>query len=139
MSWVPAIQGIKTVKSFLGTVFTQRSILKIGGMPVSDNGSETVINGVQQLAGTGSWDGLSGVVLVSGSGARTITVPDPTDPVIGTKVTFVDALNTSTGGNVINLDAAGANTISGAGTAVPVPLGSSQALVFVSTGKWQKA
>jgi hypothetical protein len=138
MSWIDNIQGLRTLKSFLGTTFTQRSVLKIGGMPISDNGSETVLNGVQSLAGTGSWDGVSGVVLVNGSGVRTITIPDPTDAAAGVVVRFVDAVGNS-GSGAIGLDPSGAGTIAGSATASIGVNGTSQSIVWISAGKWQKA
>lgn len=131
------IAGYKVLKSWLGTVAKSRQILKIGGLPISDNGSETVLNGVQTITGSGAWDGFSGVVLVKGSGARAITIPNPTDAAEGVSVKFVDALNTSTGGNVITLDPSGAGTISGSATK-PVPQGQSFTIVFVSSGVWQQ-
>lgn len=136
--WLGGIAGVRSIQSMLGTVFQRRSVLKIGGMPVSDNGVVTVLNGVQSLAGTGSWDGVSGVVLVNGSGVRTIAVPDPTDPSPGVVVRFVDAQANSTG-NAIGLDPAGAGTIAGAATASISTNGTSKAIVWISTGKWQLA
>lgn len=137
MSWITDIQGVKTLKSQLGTVFQQRSVLKVGGLPVSDNGTEAVINGVQTILGTGTWDGKSGVVLVKGSGGRTITIPDPTDPAEGTTVRFVDALANS-GAGTITLDPAGSNTIAGSTTSQTLTVnGTSKAFIFISTGAWQ--
>lgn len=136
MSWIPNVQGLRTFRSFLGTVFQQRSTLRVGGLPLSDNGTETVLNGVQSLAGAGTWDGVSGLVLVNGSGARLIAIPDPTDPSPGTTVRFIDAVGNA-GSGTITLDPSGAGTIAGVATKTITTNGTSQALVWISVGKWQ--
>lgn len=137
MSWIQDIQGVTTLKSFLGTISTRRSVLKVGGLPISDNGSETVLNGVQTITGSGTWDGKAGIVLVKGTGARTIAIPDPSDPAESTTIKFVDAAGNSTGGNLITLDPSGSNTISGS-TTKTVPQGQSFSIVFISAGIWQQ-
>ncbi len=130
------IAGYRTLKSWLGTVFTRRTILKVGGLPISDNGSETVLNGVQTITGSGTWDGVSGIVLVKGSGARNIAIPNPTDAAEATTVKFVDAAGNSAA-NVITLDPSGAGTIAGASTQTISTNGTSKSIVFISTGVWQ--
>lgn len=130
------IAGYKVLKSWLGTVTKSRQILKIGGLPISDNGSETVLNGVQTITGSGTWDGFSGVVLVKGSGARLIAIPDPTDLAEGVTVKFVDAAGNS-GAGTITLDPSGGGTIAGAATQTITTNGTSRSIVFISAGVWQ--
>jgi hypothetical protein len=136
MSWIDNIQGIRTLKSFLGTVFQQRSVLKVGGLPVSDNGSETVINGVQTITGSGTWDGFSGIVLVKGSGVRTIAIPDPTDLAPGTIISFFDAAGNSSGGNTITLDPAGSGTLAGSATLTIANNFTMRSFIWISPGVW---
>lgn len=64
----------------------------------------------QTLSATGSWDGLADYILVTGTGARVITLPKPT--LVPRNVTVIDAAgNSST--NLITVVAAGGGTIGG--------------------------
>lgn len=135
MSWIENIQGLKTLKTWLDTALTQRSVMKVGGLPVYDDGTQTVLNGVQVITGAGAWDGKSGIVQVKGSGARLITVPDPTDAGAGLTVTFTDAAG-SAGAGTITLDPAGSGTIAGAATSTITTNWNSRTIQFVSAGVW---
>jgi hypothetical protein len=70
----------------------------------------------QILLATGTWDGSSLAVQVKGSGARTVTLPDPTNLEPGFEVLIVDALGNSAAGN-ITIDPSGSGTIASAGGA----------------------
>lgn len=89
----------------------------------------------QILLATGTWDGESLAVQVKGSGARTVTLPDPTNAVAGLEVTIVDALGNSGAGN-ITIDPSGSGTINGAATLVLSTNYSSARLQWVSAGVW---
>jgi hypothetical protein len=135
MSWITDIQGITTLLTGLDTALTRRSVMKVGGLPVFDDGVQTVLNGVQEITGSGAWDGVSGIVQVKGSGARSIAVPDPTDAAPGLTVTFTDAAG-SAGAGTITLDPDGAGTIAGASTSTITSNWNSRTIQFVSTGVW---
>jgi hypothetical protein len=135
MSWIENIQGLTTLKTWLDTALSRRSSMKVGGLPVYDDGTQTVLNGVQQITGSGTWDGKSGIVQVKGSGARSIAVPDPTDAAAGLTVTFTDAAG-SAGAGTITLDPSGAGTIAGASTSTITTNWNSRTIQFVSAGVW---
>lgn len=134
-NWIANIQGIMSLKSFLGTVFTRRSTLKIGGLIIADNGTETVVNGVQSITGSGTWDGISGIVLIKGSGARTIAIPDPTEQSAGVVVQFFDAVGNAAA-NVITLDPAGSGQVGGFATLTIASNFTMRAFVWLSPGVW---
>lgn len=135
MSWIENIQGLTTLKTWLDTALQRRSVMKVGGLPVHDDGTQTVLNGVQEISGSGTWDGKSGIVQVKGSGARAIAVPDPADAAPGVTVTFTDAAG-SAGAGTITLDPAGAGTIAGASTSTITTNWNSRTIQFVSAGVW---
>lgn len=133
LGWLNGIAGLRVLKSFLGTVATQRSILKVGGLPISDNGSETVLNAVQTLAAAGAWDGKSGIVLVGGTGVRIVTVGDPLDLSPGTIVRFVN-----TGNNTLTLDPSG-TIANSASNVTGIAIDDSYAICWIAAGRWAKA
>lgn len=89
----------------------------------------------QVLTSTGTWDGSSVAVHVKGSGARTITLPDPTTPTEGWVVTIVDALGNANAGN-ITIDPSDSGTINGSSTLVLSTNYASARLQWVSAGVW---
>lgn len=89
----------------------------------------------QVLVATGTWDGESLSVQVKGSGARTITLPDPDNAEPGFEVLIVDALGNSNAGN-ITIDPSGAGTINGSSTLVLSTNYASARLHWVSAGAW---
>lgn len=90
----------------------------------------------QTLSATGSWDGLADYILVTGTGARVITLPKPT--LVPRNVTVIDAAgNSST--NLITVVAAGGGTIGGQSSVLLNVDHSVIDLAFVSTvgaGSW---
>jgi hypothetical protein len=112
-------------------------------MPASDNAGNTVrVNsdgtnleyvGVQELAGSGAWDGAADRVLVTGSGVRTVTIPDAAT--VGQEILIVDASgNAATG--TITLDPAGSSSINGVSTLALTTNYSSARLVYVAVSTW---
>jgi hypothetical protein len=94
----------------------------------------------QVLLATGTWDGESLSVQVKGSGARTITLPDPDNAEPGFEVLIVDALGNSGAGN-ITIDPSGGGTIATAGGSAASTLVlstnyASARLHWVSAGVW---
>lgn len=89
----------------------------------------------QVLLATGTWDGESISVQVKGSGARTVTLPDPDGLVPGFEVLIVDALGNSNAGN-ITIDPSGSGTINGSSTLVLSTNYASARLHWVSAGAW---
>lgn len=96
--------------------------------------------GAQLLSATGTWDASSETIHVSGSGARTITLPDPTNARAGRTVRIVDVAGSAGAGN-ITIDPSGSGTIASAGgsAASTLVLSSNFAsalLEWVSAGVW---
>jgi hypothetical protein len=89
---------------------------------------------VQELAGTGSWNGESRTLLVRGSGIRTVTLPLPTDIRIGFELLIIDADGTASAG-AITVSFTGATLATG----VPVIAADYSRLrvTYVDTGVWQ--
>jgi hypothetical protein len=135
-SWFPAIQGLAAFLTGNGQTTQRRNALKVAGMPVFDDGTQTVLGGVQVITGTGSWDTKSGTILVKGSGARGITLPDPVAALAyeGLAILVVDAANNS-GANTITVGS-GAETIGGSASATITTNGASRRLHWLSTGNW---
>ena len=91
--------------------------------------------GTQQLVATGTWDGESHTIHMKGSGARTITLPDPDNAIPGSEVLIVDALGNSNAGN-ITIDPSASGTINGAATLVLSTNYASARLQFIAAGTW---
>lgn len=91
--------------------------------------------GTQQLVASGAWDGESHTIHVKGSGARTISLPDPDNGIPGSEVLIVDALGNSNAGN-ITIDPDSSGTINGTGTLVLSTNYASARLQFVAAGTW---
>ncbi len=72
---------------------------------------------------------------VKGSGARTITLPDPTTAVEGWEVLIVDALGNANAGNIV-IDPSGSGTINGSGTLTLSTNYASARLRWISAGVW---
>jgi hypothetical protein len=89
--------------------------------------------GTQILLATGTWDAESDIVQVKGSGARTITLPDPTNDVPGATVLIVDALGNAAAGNITITPA---TSINGSATLVLSTNYASARLQWVSAGVW---
>ncbi len=84
---------------------------------------------------TATWDQSSVAVHVKGSGARTVTLPDPTTAVEGWEVLIVDVLGNCNAGN-ITIDPSGSGTINGSGTLVLSTNYASARLRWISAGVW---
>jgi hypothetical protein len=76
-SWISAVQGLTTLLTGAASALQRRGSLKVIGTPVFDDGTQTVLGGVQIITGSGTWDGKSAMIHVKGSGARSIALPDP--------------------------------------------------------------
>lgn len=89
----------------------------------------------QEIIASGTWDGESLSVQVKGSGARTITLPDPDGLEPGFEVLIVDALGNSNAGN-ITIDPSGSGTINGSSSLVLSTNYASARLHWVGAGAW---
>ncbi len=89
----------------------------------------------QVLVASGAWNGSSLSVQVKGSGARTITLPDPDNLIPGFEVLIVDALGNSNAGN-ISIDPDGSGTINGSTTLTLSTNYASARLHWVAAGAW---
>lgn len=87
----------------------------------------------QTLTGAGAWDGASESIAVFGSGARAITLVNPS--ILGWELLVIDAAG-SAGAGSITIDPAGATTINGAATLVLATNFASARLRYVATGAW---
>jgi hypothetical protein len=136
-SWIGDIQGLTTLLSGGGVAAARRQTMKFFGVPVFDDGTQSVFNGVQTITGSGTWDAKSGIIVVLGSGARTIAFPDP-DPAVahrGLRVTMVDAVGNATA-NPITADPAGAGLVGSVSTlSISVNWGN-QEMMWLSAGQW---
>jgi hypothetical protein len=88
---------------------------------------------LQTLAGSGAWDGSARVLLVNGSGPRSISLPDA--DIAGRELTVKDAIGNSASGT-ITLDPVSAGTIDGSSTKTITTNFGKQRLVWVSAGVW---
>lgn len=121
---------------FLGGVATPNAEQAGFRTRVNGDGNNFVYQRLAQvLTVTGTWDQESESVHVKGSGARTITLPDPTVEVEGFEVLVVDALGNANAGN-ITIDPSGSGTINGSGTLVLSTNYASARLRWVSAGVW---
>jgi hypothetical protein len=133
-SWIGQIQGLTTVLSGSAAAIARRSTIKVVGQSVFDDGTQTVLGGVQALAGTGSWDGQSSIVQVAGSGARLITLIEPLDPHSGLQILVVEVANQA---GVVTIDPTGAGTINNAATLALAAAGFTFArLMWLSANTW---
>jgi hypothetical protein len=89
--------------------------------------------GTQILLASGTWDLESDIVQVKGSGARAISLPDPTNDVPGATVLIVDALGNSAAGNITITPT---TSINGSATLVLSSNYASARLQWVSAGVW---
>lgn len=89
--------------------------------------------GTQILLATGAWDREADTVQVKGSGARGVTLADPTNDVPGATVLIVDALGNSAAGNITITPT---TSINGSGTLVLSTNYASARLQWVSAGVW---
>lgn len=135
--WIPYIQGLKTTLTGAAAALTQRATIKFVGLPVFDDGTQTVVGGVQIITGSGTWDGKSGRIHVKGSGARTIALPDPDSTLQyeGLQLAIVDAAANSDTNN-ITVDPAGSGAINGNATRKLDIKGASMRLEWISAGVW---
>lgn len=102
-SWISGIQGLTTLLTGNGQTTQRRSVLKVaGGRPIFDDGTQSVLGGVQVITGSGAWDTKSGTILVKGSGARSIAVanPDATLQHEGLELLLIDFAGNATGNNI---------------------------------------
>lgn len=90
--------------------------------------------GPQRLAASGTWNGVAETIIVTGSGARTITLPRPSSGYAVVRV--VDAA-ASAGAGTITLDPADADTIAGAATITSNS--GMRVAVYTATGAWVSA
>jgi hypothetical protein len=89
--------------------------------------------GTQILLATGTWDAESDTIHVKGSGARGVSLPDPTNDVPGATVLIVDALGNAAAGNITITPV---TSINGAATLVLSTNYASARLQWVSAGVW---
>lgn len=137
-SWISAIQGIITLLTSSGQTTQRRGTLKVaGGLSVFDDGTQSVLGGTQEITGAGTWDGKSSQVVVLGSGARSIALPDPatTLQTRGFALQVLDGAGNA-GGNTITLDPSGAGVINGAATKTLTANGDTARLYWISAGVW---
>ncbi len=140
-SWFPGIQGLTTLLTGNGQTTQRRSVLKVIGSPVFDDGTQTILGGVQTITGSGSWDGKSGLLQIKGSGARAIALPEPDATLLyeGLQILVIDFAGNSNAGN-ITIDPAGAGTIAnGATVASTLVLNTNNSFAYLlwrSVGNW---
>jgi hypothetical protein len=89
--------------------------------------------GTQILLATGTWDAESDTIHVKGSGARGVSLPDPTNDVPGATVLIVDALGNAAAGNITITPT---TSINGSATLVLSTNYASARLQLVSAGVW---
>jgi hypothetical protein len=138
-SWIGEIQGLATLLTGSAAAIERRKVLKVHGNSVFDDGVQNVLGGVQVITGSGTWDGHSSRVLIKGSGARLIAVPDPSAGLNydGLLVEFIDSAGNSAAGT-ITLDPAGTGQINGSSTSTIIVNNQRAALLFRATGDWQR-
>jgi hypothetical protein len=142
-SWASYIQGLTTFLTGNVSALTQRNVLKVVGTPVFDDGTETVLGGIQTLAGSGTWDGKSSIISVGGSGARLIALPEPDSTLLynGLQILVIDFAGNANAGN-ITIDPAGSGTIAnGATVASTLVLNTNNSLAYLlwrSAGNWMR-
>jgi hypothetical protein len=138
-SWIAGIQGITTALTSSLVATTRRGALKVaGGLSVFDDGTRTVLGGTQEITGSGTWDGKSAQVVVLGTGARTITVPNP-DSTLQTRGFCLEIIDgaANAGTNNISIDPAGSAVINGSATTRLLTLsGDTARLKWLSTDVW---
>jgi hypothetical protein len=101
-SWFPAIQGLVSLLTGAGQTTQRRGALKVAGQSVFDDGTQTVLGGVQTITGSGTWDGQSGTLQIKGSGARAIVFPNPVAAVAheGLEVVVTDFAGNANAGTI---------------------------------------
>lgn len=137
-SWAGFIQGLTTVLTGSGQTTTRRQVLKVIGVPVFDDGTNTVLGGVQIITGSGTWDGKSGMIHVKGSGARSIALPDPDSTLQypGLRVGICDFAGNSNTGTITF--GTGAEAIGQNASATITTRYQTKHVQWLSTGLWSE-
>lgn len=135
-SWIGAVQGITTLLTGNAAATQRRTSLKVIGTPVFDDGTQSVLGGVQIITGSGSWDTKSAMIHVKGSGARSIALPDPDATLAypGLVIGISDFVGNSTGGNLITFGT-GAENLGLSATATLTQF-QVRHVMWVSAGLW---
>lgn len=142
-SWISGIQGLTTLLTGNASATQRRGALKVIGTPVFDDGTQSVLGGIQVLAGSGTWDGKSSIISVEGSGARLIALPEPDATLLykGLQILVIDFAGNSNAGN-ITIDPASTGTIAnGATVASTLVLNTNNSFAYLlwrSAGNWQR-
>lgn len=142
-SWFPAIQGLTTLLTGNGQTTQRRGTLKVIGTPVFDDGTQSVLGGIQVITGSGTWDAKSSIISVKGSGARAIALPEPDATLLyeGLQILLVDFAGNANAGN-ITIDPAGAGTIAnGVTVAATLVLNTNNSFAYLmwrSAGNWMR-
>lgn len=89
----------------------------------------------QTISGSGTWDGVSPVILVTGSGARSIALPIPS-ATGQRKVQILDADGTSSAGAIV-ITFTGATL--GAGTPAILSNYNARSLTYLGSNVWTEA
>jgi len=137
-SWIGDIQGLTTLLTGAASATQRRTALKVIGMPIFDDGTQTVLGGVQVTTGSASWDGKSGIILVGGSGARAITLvePDATLKYAGLQILIAEKANQA---GVITITPSPAGLINASASfAMPGSVYAFQYLMWLSNNLWIK-
>jgi hypothetical protein len=137
-SWLAYIRGYTSLILANGTPLPSRQAIRLLGFGASDDNTNSVLNKyapAQEIAGSGTWDQRSDRVNVGGSGARTITVPDPLDPVVGQELLIAE---TAGNAGVVTIDPDGSNTINGSSSSIALAAAGFTfiRLMWKSTGAW---
>jgi len=137
-SWISFIQGVTTLLTGNGQTTARRQVLKVSGIPVFDDGTQSVLGGIQVTTGSATWDGKSGTILVGGTGARAITLvePDATLKHAGLQILIAETANQA-GVVTITPSPAGAINVS-ANLALAAAGYTFARLVWLSNNQWMK-
>lgn len=96
-------------------------------------GTNVSYDGPQSLAGSGVWDGIAPEILVSGSGARAVTLKN--GYFIGQQVLVIDVLGNAGSGTITVGVSEGAIN----GTVTLTANGDSRRYMYVAAGVWRRA
>lgn len=129
-SWISGILGLTTLLTGNGQTTQRRQTLKVTGLSVFDDGTQTVLGGVQTLSASGAWDGKSALLQVKGSGARAITLPNPDATVLheGFQLLITDFNANAAAGNI---------SITGSATVTINTNNGFSRLVYRANNNWQ--